>query len=93
MIRSMMSGISGLRNHQTAMDVIGNNISNVNTTGFKASRVTFSSVFTKNKVASNLVGTLYTDSYVFAGYRSSTVQFSGTKTLDTVSYKYNYTTV
>ena len=45
MIRSMMSGISGLRNHQTAMDVIGNNISNVNTTGFKASRVTFSSVF------------------------------------------------
>lgn len=45
MIRSMMSGISGLRNHQTAMDVIGNNISNVNTVGFKASRVTFSSVF------------------------------------------------
>lgn len=50
MIRSMMSGISGLRNHQTAMDVIGNNISNVNTTGFKASRVTFSSVFS-NTVA------------------------------------------
>lgn len=55
--------------------------------------VTFSSVFTKNKVASNRVGTLYTDSYVFAGYRSSTVQFSGTKTLDTASYKYNYATV
>lgn len=45
MMSSMMSGISGLRNHQTAMDVIGNNIANVNTTGFKASRVTFSEVF------------------------------------------------
>lgn len=45
MIRSMMSGISGLKNHQIAMDVIGNNIANVNTTGFKASRVTFSEVF------------------------------------------------
>lgn len=45
MIRSMMSGISGLKNHQTAMDVIGNNIANVNTTGFKASRVTFCEVF------------------------------------------------
>lgn len=48
MIRSMMSGISGLRNHQTAMDVIGNNIANVNTTGFKASRVTFHEVFSNN---------------------------------------------
>ncbi len=45
MMRSMMSGISGLRNHQTAMDVIGNNIANVNTSGFKASRVLFKQVF------------------------------------------------
>ena len=45
MMGSMMSGISGLRNHQTAMDVIGNNIANVNTAGFKASRVLFSQVF------------------------------------------------
>lgn len=45
MVRSMMSGISGLKNHQVAMDVIGNNIANVNTTGFKASRVTFCEVF------------------------------------------------
>ena len=45
MMGSMMSGISGLRNHQTAMDVVGNNIANVNTTGFKASRVLFSQVF------------------------------------------------
>lgn len=41
MVRSMFSGVSGLRAHQRRMDVIGNNIANVNTTGFKASRVTF----------------------------------------------------
>lgn len=45
MMRSMMSGISGLRMHQIRMDVIGNNIANVNTTGFKSSRVTFKEVF------------------------------------------------
>lgn len=45
MMGSMMSGISGLRNHQTAMDVVGNNIANVNTAGFKASRILFSQVF------------------------------------------------
>ena len=37
MIRSMFSAISGLRNHQTMMDVVGNNIANVNTNGFKSS--------------------------------------------------------
>jgi flagellar hook protein FlgE len=37
----MYSGVSGLRSHQTMMDVIGNNIANVNTTGFKSSSVTF----------------------------------------------------
>ena len=41
MLRSMYAGVSGLRSHQTMMDVIGNNIANVNTTGFKASTVTF----------------------------------------------------
>ena len=41
MMRSLFSGVSGLKNHQTRMDVIGNNISNVNTYGFKGSRVTF----------------------------------------------------
>ena len=41
MMRSLYAGISGLRNHQTRMDVIGNNISNVNTTGFKGGRVNF----------------------------------------------------
>lgn len=41
MVRSLYAGISGLRNHQVAMDVIGNNIANVNTVGFKTGRVTF----------------------------------------------------
>ncbi len=47
MMRSMYSGVSGLRIHQTKMDVIGNNIANVNTVGFKASRVTFGEVFSQ----------------------------------------------
>lgn len=41
MLRSMYSGISGLRNFQTKLDVIGNNIANVNTYGFKKGRTTF----------------------------------------------------
>ncbi len=45
MMRSMFSGVSGLRAHQQRMDVIGNNVANVNTVGFKSSRVTFQEVF------------------------------------------------
>ena len=45
MVRSMYSGVAGLRNHQVKMDVIGNNISNVNTYGFKAGRATFAEMF------------------------------------------------
>ena len=41
MMRSLYAGVSGLQNHQTRMDVIGNNISNVNTYGFKRGRVSF----------------------------------------------------
>jgi flagellar hook protein FlgE len=44
-MRSMFSGVSGLRAHQLKMDVIGNNISNVNTVGFKSQRATFQEVF------------------------------------------------
>ncbi len=44
MMRSLYSGVSGLKVHQTRMDVIGNNIANVNTVGFKASAVTFSDI-------------------------------------------------
>ena len=45
MMRSLFSGVSGLKNHQVRMDVIGNNISNVNTMAFKAGRVTFKEGF------------------------------------------------
>ena len=44
MMRSLYSAVSGLKTHQTKMDVIGNNISNVNTVAFKSSSVTFSSI-------------------------------------------------
>ena len=47
MMRSLYSAISGLKNHQIKMDVIGNNIANVNTTGFKRSRVTFSTMLSQ----------------------------------------------
>lgn len=47
MMRSLFSGVSGLKNHQTRMDVVGNNISNVNTTGFKSSRATFSDMISQ----------------------------------------------
>lgn len=45
MMRSLFSGISGLKVHQTKMDVIGNNISNVNTVGFRSGSVNFTDVF------------------------------------------------
>ncbi len=45
MMRSLFAGVSGLRNHQVRMDVIGNNIANVNTVAFKSSRVTFEEAF------------------------------------------------
>ncbi len=41
MIRSLFAGVAGMKNHQIRMDVIGNNISNVNTVGFKSGRVNF----------------------------------------------------
>ncbi|WP_303866938.1 flagellar hook-basal body complex protein [Acetobacterium wieringae] len=60
MIRSLYSGISGMAAHQTKLNVIGNNIANVNTYGFKASRVVFSDVLYQNlstaTEATNLTG-------------------------------------
>ena len=47
MLRSMFSAISGLRGHQIMMDVIGNNIANVNTVGFKAGRVNFQDILSQ----------------------------------------------
>ena len=51
MMRSLYSGISGLRNHQTRMDVIANNISNVNTIGYKTSRTVFQDIFSQTSRA------------------------------------------
>lgn len=45
MMRSLYSGVAGLKTHQTKMDVIGNNIANTNTVGFKSSSVNFSDTF------------------------------------------------
>lgn len=47
MLRGMYAGVSGLRTHQLKMDVIGNNIANVNTVGFKRSTATFKEVFSQ----------------------------------------------
>jgi flagellar hook protein FlgE len=46
-LRSLFSGVSGLQNHQTMMDVIGNNIANINTVGYKGSRASFSETFSQ----------------------------------------------
>ena len=54
MMRSMYSAVSGLKTHQTRMDVIGNNIANVNTVAFKSSSVTFSDIL--YQTASNASG-------------------------------------
>ena len=48
MMRSMYSAVSGLKTHQTRMDVIGNNIANVNTVAFKSSSVTFQDILYQN---------------------------------------------
>ena len=48
MMRSMYSGVAGLKTHQTKMDVIGNNIANVNTVAYKSQSVTFSVTGTLN---------------------------------------------
>lgn len=48
MIRSLFSGVSGMKTHQVRMDVIGNNISNVNTTGYKSARCNFQDLISQN---------------------------------------------
>ena len=53
MLRSMYSGISGLRNHQTMMDVVGNNIANVNTAGYKGSSTVFQDVLSQTLQGAN----------------------------------------
>ncbi len=59
MVRAMYSGVSGLRSHQSKMDVIGNNIANVNTYSFKASRAAFQDVFYQTLQGSSNPGDNY----------------------------------
>lgn len=56
MMRSLFSGVSGLKAHQTGMDTIGNNIANVNTTGFKASRTTFADTLSQTLTSASAPG-------------------------------------
>lgn len=49
MMKSLYSGVAGMKTHNQRMDVIGNNVSNVNTTGFKTSTVTFKDVYYQTK--------------------------------------------
>jgi flagellar hook protein FlgE len=69
MVRSLYSGVSGLTSHQTKMDVIGNNIANVNTYGFKSSRASFSDVFYQS------VKTATAGTTSYAGNNPSTVGY------------------
>ena len=58
-MRSLWSGVSGLRVHQIGMDVEGNNIANVNTYGFKYSRVNYNTMFSQTMaIATTPSGTL-----------------------------------
>ena len=69
MVRSLYSGVSGLTAHQTKMDVIGNNIANVNTFGFKSSSASFADVYYQTANSA----TAGTDS--FAGNNPSTIGY------------------
>lgn len=53
MLRSLFSGVSGLKNHQTAQDVVANNIANVNTTGYKASTAGFQDIVSQTVSAAS----------------------------------------
>lgn len=57
MLRGMFSAVAGLRNHQTWLDVIGNNIANVNTAGFKYSRVNFQDTLSQTITGPTAPGT------------------------------------
>ncbi|MDQ0048060.1 flagellar hook protein FlgE [Paenibacillus polymyxa] len=56
MLRSMYSGVSGMKGFQTKLDVIGNNIANVNTTGFKSSRVMFKDILSQTSSGASASG-------------------------------------
>ncbi len=72
MMRSLYSGVSGLKTHQTKMDVIGNNISNVNTYGYKSQRTTFKDCYYQTISGSaNATGALGGSNPAQVGYGST----------------------
>ena len=72
MVKSMVSGVAGLRSHQAKMDVIGNNISNVNTYGFKSSRASFrDALYVTSTGASNATATYGGGNPMQTGYGST----------------------
>ena len=79
MMRSLFSGVAGLRTHQTKMDVIGNNIANVNTIGFKSSDVLFRDVLyqtTSNATAATATSGGTNASQIGLGTKMSSIQIS-----------------
>lgn len=85
MMRSLYSGVSGLKVHQTKMDVIGNNISNVSTVGFRASSVNFTDIYyqttqsaTGPNAATGAAGTNAMQIGLGANVASIAVDLSGT---------------
>ncbi len=56
MLRSLMSGVSGVKGHQTLLDVVGDNISNANTTGFKKSSVSFQELMSQTEQSATAPG-------------------------------------
>ena len=81
MLRSLDSGISGLQAHQTMLDVTANNIANVNTIGYKASRATFADSLAQTEIGASAPDVLdsrshlYPDSLRTMGYDVGTEGF------------------
>lgn len=80
MSRGLFSAVSGLRVHQVAIDVIGNNIANLNTPGFKTSRITFQDVLSQSLGNGMQVGLGVTVGAVGTDYASGDLQFTGRST-------------
>jgi len=81
MIGSLYSGISGLKSQTSAMAVIGDNIANVNTTGFKTSRVEFSNIFNATMGQSRMqIGRGVTMSGTAANWNAGTMETTNTVT-------------
>ncbi len=74
MLKSLASGVSGVRNFQNQIDVIGNNIANVNTTGFKSARVDFADSFSQAINGGSTDGTSGSVSQVGSGVKSASVR-------------------